>query len=156
MAGGEVVDFKVSRKETRMQPEGPVEVLADNVFDLYPVYADDPRYDGQDIYIGQERVSEQDRKNIIMDVETVEGDRAELLDRAMWALVKQRGGDPVEPGDGVQWAEAVIGEVVAPVIIQQVRASVSEEGPGVRVVPGTVSGNGRESLVFKIELANAV
>jgi hypothetical protein len=150
------MDVKVSRKEARMQPEGPVEVLVDNIFDLYLICADDPRYDGQDIYTGQDRVSEHDRKNIIMDIETVDGDRAELLDRAMWAVVKQRGGDPVEPGDGTQWAEAVIGEVIAPVIIQQVHASVGEEGPGIRAVPGTVVSNGKENLVFKIELTNAV
>jgi hypothetical protein len=150
------MDIKVSRKETRMQMEGPVEVLVDNVFDLYPVFADDPRYDGQDIYIGQDLISKEDRKNVIMDMEIVDGDRAELLDRAMWALVKQRGGDPVDPEDGNQWAEAVIGEVSAPVIIQQVHASVSEEGPGVRVVPGTVVNNGRENLIFKIELTNAL
>jgi hypothetical protein len=150
------MDVKVSRKEARIQPEGPVEVLVDNIFDLYLICADDPRYDGQDIYIGQERVSEQGRKNVIMDVETIDGDRAELLDRAMWALVKQRGGDPVEPQDGVQWAEAVIGEVIAPVIIQQVNTAVSEEGPGVRVVPGTAANNGRENLIFKVELTNAM
>jgi hypothetical protein len=144
------MDVKVSRKETRMQPEGPVEVLVDNIFDLYLICADDPRYGGQDIYTGQDRVSEQDRKNIIMDIETVDGDRAELLDRAMWAVVKQRGGDIVEPEDGVQWAEAVLGEIIAPVIIQQVQASVGEEGPGVRVVPDTV----RNNLIFKVELTD--
>jgi hypothetical protein len=150
------MDIKVSRKEARMQPEGPVEVLVDNIFDLYLICADDPRYDGQDIYIGQDLVSEQDRKNIIMDVETIDGDRVELLDRAMFALVKQRGMDPVEPQDGIQWSEAVIGEVISPVIIQQVHTSVSEEGPGVRAVPGTVVNNGRENLIFKVELTNAM
>jgi hypothetical protein len=74
----------------------------------------------------------------------------------MFALVKQRGMDPVEPQDGVQWSEAVIGEVIAPVIVQQVHLSVSEEGPGVRAGPGTVINNGKENLVFKIELTNAV
>jgi hypothetical protein len=64
--------------------------------------------------------------------------------------------DPVEPDDGIQWAEAVMGEVIAPVIIQQVHASVSEEGPGVRAVPGTVINNGKENLIFKIELTNAL
>lgn len=148
------MDVKVSRKETRMQPEGPAEVLIDNVFDLYPVYADDPRYDGQDIYIGQERVLEQDRKDIIMDVEVLDNDRAELLDRAMFALVKQRGMDPLEPDDGIQWAEAVIGEVAAPVILQQISAAVSREGPGVRVIPGTAAVNGKANLIFKVVLTN--
>jgi hypothetical protein len=150
------MDVKVSRKESRMQPEGPVEVLVDNIFDLYPIYADSPRYDGQDIYVGQHLVSEQDRKNIVMDVEILDGDRTELLDRAMFALVKQRGADPVEPQDGIQWAEAVMGEVIVPVIVQQAHTSVSEEGPGVRVVPTTVKNGDRENLVFKIELTNAV
>jgi hypothetical protein len=150
------MDVKISRKEMRMQPEGPVEVLVDNIFDLYPVYADDPRYDGQDLYIGQDRVLEQDRKNIIMDIEVIDGDRAELLDRAMFALVKQRGMDPIEPEDGVQWAEAVIGEVPAPVIVQQVQLSVSEEGPGVRAHSSTIKSVGKEYLTFKIELTNAV
>jgi hypothetical protein len=144
------MDVKVSRKENRMLPDGPKEVLVDNVFDLYPVFGDDPFYDGLD------NISDLDRKNMIMDVEILEGDRVELLDRAMFALVKQRGMDPVEPQDGVQWAEAVIGEVIAPVIIQQVHTSVSEEGPGVRAVPGTVVHNGKENLIFKIELTNAV
>ena len=150
------MDFKVSRKETRIQPDGPVEVLADNICDLYPVFGDDPRYDGQDIYIGQEKVTGEDRKNVIMDVETLDDDREELLDRAMFALLKQRGQDPVEPGDGVQWAEAVMGEVPPPAVIQQAHTSVSEEGPGVRAVPSTVKNGGKENLIFKITLTNAV
>jgi hypothetical protein len=150
------MDVKVSRKETRMQPDGPAEVLVDNVFDLYPVYADDPRYNGRDIYIGNTLVPPEERHNIIMDAETLDDDRTELLDRAMFAMVKQRGNDPAEPDDGIQWAEAVMGEVIAPVIIRQIHASVAEEGPGVRAVPGTVLNNGKENLVFKIELTNAV
>jgi hypothetical protein len=91
-----------------------------------------------------------------MDVEMLDNSRKELLDRAMFALLKQRGQDPVEPGDGVQWAEAVIGEALPPVIIQQVHASISEEGPGVRAVPSTVKNGGKENLIFKITLTNTV
>jgi hypothetical protein len=146
------MDVKVSRKEARMQPEGPVEVLVDNVFDLYPIFGNDERF------AYREQLTQQDfveLDKLIVDVEMLDGDRAELLDRAMFALVKQRGMDPVEPRDGVQWAEAVIGELIAPVIIQQVHTSVSEEGPGVRAVPGTIVSNGKENLVFKVELTNA-
>jgi hypothetical protein len=147
------MDVKVSRKEPRLQPDGPVEVLVSNIFELYPVFASNSRF------IYGDRLTEQDREdldNLIVDIEILDGDREELLDRAMFALVKQRGLDPVEPQDGVQWAEAVIGEVAAPVIVQQAHASVSEEGPGVRAVPGTVVNNGKENLVFKIELTNAL
>jgi hypothetical protein len=150
------MDFKTSRKETRMQPNGPVDVLVDNICDLYPIFGNDPRYNGQDMYIGQNKVPDEDRKNIIMDVEMLDDNRTELLDRALFALLKQRGQDPIEPQDGVQWAEAVIGEVTAPVIIQQVHRAVSEEGPGVRVTQTTVKNGSKENLVFKIELTNAL
>jgi hypothetical protein len=150
------MDAKVSRKEARMQPDGPVEVLVDNIFDLYPIYADDPRYDDQDLYNGQALVASEDRKHLIMDIAMLDDDHEELLDRAMFALVKQRGMDPLEPQDGVQWAEAIIGEVIPPVIIQQVQAAVAEEGPGVRAVPQTVKHNGKETLVFQIELTGAL
>jgi hypothetical protein len=146
------MDVKVSRKETRLQPDGPVEVLVSNIFDLYPVFAADSRFLYGDLITGQDR---EDLDNLIVDVEMLDDDRDELLDRSMFALVKQRGLDPVEPQDGVQWAEAVLGEIPAPAIVQQVHASVSEEGPGVRAIPGTVVSNGKENLVFKIELTNA-
>jgi hypothetical protein len=151
------VDFKVSRKERRYQPDGVVDVLLDNIFDLYPIFADDKRFDNQDIYIGQDKITEPEaRANIIMDVEILDDDRDELLDRAMFALVKQRGADPTEPDDGIQWAEAVIGEVEAPVLIQQAHSSVSEEGPGVRSTPSVIRSGGKEKLIFKIELTNAI
>jgi hypothetical protein len=150
------MDAKVSRKERRLQPDGPVDVLVDNIFDFYPIFADSEKYIDQDIYIGQDRVSAEERKNLIMDIEMLDNDRQELLDRAMFALVKQRGNDPVEPGDGIQWAEAVAGEVPSPVIVQQVHSSVSEEGPGVRAIPSTVKNGDRENLIFAIELTNAL
>ena len=150
------MDFKISRKERRIFSTGPVEILMDNVFDLYPVLGNDPKYDGQDIYIGQDTVSGQDRENVIMDVETLDDDRAELLDRSMWAVVKQRGGDPVELEDGIQWAEAILEEVPAPVVVQQIHRSVAEEGPGVRVVPSVTKCGMRETLNFTVELTSAI
>jgi hypothetical protein len=139
------MDFKVSRKETRLQPEGPVEVLVSSVFDLYPVFASDETFAHRDLLTAQDL---EDAENLIVDVEILDDDREERLDRAMFALVKQRGMDPIEPDDGIQWAEAIIGEVISPVIIQQARRAVSEEGLGVRVTPGIVKGN----LTFKIDL----
>jgi hypothetical protein len=150
------MDFKVSRKERRLQPDGPVDVLMDNICDLYPIYGNDPRFAGQDIFIGQDRITGPDLANLIMDVEMLDDDREELLDRAMFAVMKQRGGDPVEPDDGIQWAESVIGEVSAPIIVQQVHKAVQEEGPGVRVTPYTVKNKNGENLAIKIELTNAV
>ena len=142
------MDFKVSKKEIRGQPEGAVDVLVSNVCDLYPIFADDPRCRDIEIF----GVSEQDRKNYIVDVEILDNEDVEQLDRAMFAVIKQRGNDPTDPEDGVQWAEAVLGEVLPPVILQQVYSSVLKEGTGVRVTPNTVKSNGKEYLTFKIDL----
>jgi len=150
------MDFKVSRKEKRYQPDGPVDVLIDNVCDLYPIFANDSRYANQDIQMGQDTITDQDRENIIMDVEILDDDRDELLDRAMFALMKQRGNDPVEPDDGVQWAEAIVGDVLPPIILQQAYSSVSEEGPGVKAVAGVVKNGSKQNLVFKVQLTNTI
>ena len=150
------MDFKVSKKERRWQPDGPVDILVDNICDLYPIFADDPKYADMKIQMGHDTITKQDRKNIIMDVEILDDERTELLDRAMFALMKQRGADPVEPDDGLQWVEAVLDEIPLPVILQQAHSSVSEEGPGVRAVAGVTKNGSKEHLVFKIELTNAV
>lgn len=129
------MDFKVSRKEKRWQPDGSgVEVLVDNVFDLYPVY-------GNSI-----------DRNMITDVEMLDGDEEELLDRAMFAVVKQKGADPVDVEDGNRWAQAIIGEVSGVTVMDDVYKSVAVEGPGVRVATETISNNGKPGTAFAVQL----
>lgn len=129
------MDFKVSRKEKRWQPDGSgVEVLVDNVFDLYPVY-------GNSI-----------NRNMITDVEMLDGDEEELLDRAMFAVVKQKGADPVDVEDGNRWAQAIIGEVSGVTVMDDVYKSVAVEGPGVRVATETISNNGKPGTAFAVQL----
>jgi hypothetical protein len=132
------MDLKVSRKEKRMQPSGPVEVLVSDVFDLYPILSPTDAH-------------------LIMDVEMLNDPRTELLDRAMFAAVKQRGGDPIEAGSGVQWAEAVLGEVPTAVIMVQVQNEVRQEGPGVQVTFDTLAAiTGQSFFQFAIKLTNAI
>jgi hypothetical protein len=151
------MDVLVSRKEARLQPEGAMMALVDNIFDLFPVYANDSRVqDNQALQDYLATVSEQDRENLIVDVEILDDPRDELLDRAMFALVKQRGMDPLEPSDGIQWSEYLLGEAPAPVILQEIAMSVGKEGPGVRAVPKTVQHGESSYTVFTIMLTNAV
>jgi hypothetical protein len=131
------VDLKVSRKETRLQPEGPAEILVSDVFDLYPVFH---RLD----------------KNLIVDVEILDDEREELLDRAMFAAVKQLGQDPVDPDDGVPYAEALVGEIAVPALIPYIVKAVQKEGPGARVSFGTAAREGREYLEIKLALTETV
>jgi hypothetical protein len=119
-----------------MQPGGAVEILMDNVCELYPIF-------------------DEDDPGLIVDVEVVDDDGAELLDRAMFSFVKQRGLDPLDPQDGVQWAEHIIGEVAAPIILGQVVSAASREGPGVRVTTDTVYSNGAARATFTVSLTGA-
>jgi hypothetical protein len=127
------MDVKVSRREQRFQPDGPVEVLLDNTCDLYPVF-------------------DESDEDLIVDVEFLDDDQAELLDRAMFASVKQRGLDPLDPDDGIQWAEYAIGDVAAPVILQQATTAVGKEGPGVRLTLDTVRVGGVDYTTFSLKL----
>jgi hypothetical protein len=127
------MDLRVSLKETRIQPSGPVDVLVSDVFDLYPIYGSvDP--------------------NLITDVEVLDNDDAELLDRALSGTVWQRGQDPLAPEEGIQWAEAVIGEVPAPVIIGQLQDAVNKEGPGVNITYDTVTDGSRSYMTYRLDL----
>ena len=131
------MDVKVSRKETRTMPEGLVDVLVSNICDFYPVFdVSDP--------------------NLITDIEILTDSRQELLDRAMFAVMKQKGNDPVDPEDGIDWSDAIIGDVSVPLVIQQINSAVMKEGPGVKVTPETVRNGQNENVIFKVELTNAV
>ena len=129
------MDVKVSRRDRRYLPEGVQEVLTSNVCDFYPVF------DTKD-------------QNLIMDIEMLSNDRDELLDRALFAVMKQRGSDPIEPNDGIQWAEAITGDVSAISIIQQVSRAVMEEGPGVKVTTETIKNGAKENVLFNVSLTN--
>jgi hypothetical protein len=131
------MDLKVSRKETRLQGQGPTEILTSDVFDIYPVFH---RLDG----------------NLIVDAELLDDGREERLDRAMFAAVKQRGQDPVEPEDGIPYAEALVGDIAVPAVIPYIVKAVQGEGPGARVSFETVSQGGRSYLAIRLALADSV
>lgn len=133
------MDFKTSRKEIVPQPVPGtlVEVLMPDVFDLYPVY------DGTDA-------------SLIVDVEIINDDRDELLDRSMFATVRQRGIDPIRPGEGIQWAEAVLEEVSVPAIMGQLNAAIQAQGPGVQIDFKTAAGQeGQTFFTFGLSLTNS-
>jgi hypothetical protein len=129
------MDAKMSRKESRLQPSGTVYVLMDNISDLYPVM------DATGL--------------VIEDIEMLDDDREELLDRSMFDAMKQRGGDPLNLSDGVQIEETIMGEVSALALMAQITAAVSAEGPGVKVSYDTYNLNGKTYLKVNFNLAQA-
>lgn len=130
------MDLSVSRKETRYLPSGNVQVLMSSVYDLYPVVAEDGL--------------------TILDVEILDDDRMELLDRAMWAAIKQYGVDPLNLTDGNQYEEVIHGETSIVALMSQIYNNVIKEGTGVTVTFETYIADGREYLTPHVMLTNAV
>jgi hypothetical protein len=127
------MDAKTSRKETRYQPQGSIDVLMDNITDLYPVFSS----------------SDPDR---IADLEMLDGAQAELLDRGMWQVLIQRGGDPLDAASGVQTEECLMGEIAVIVLLTQIAASVLLAGPGVQANFSTGIAGGKEYLMVTVAL----
>lgn len=109
------MDVKVSKKEKIYQPDGIAMVLKDHIFDLFPIYGNPLD------------------QNIVTDIEILDGEEEERLDRATFSVIKQRGLDPLELQDGIPWAETVLGEVPAVITLAIIKQAVVQEGPGVSV-----------------------
>ncbi len=109
------MDVKVSKKEKIYQPDGIAMVLKDHIFDLFPIYGNPLD------------------QNIVTDIEILDGEEEERLDRATFSVIKQRGLDPLELQDGIPWAETVLGEVPAVITLAIIKQAVIQEGPGVSV-----------------------
>lgn len=120
------MDAFIYTKETIKQPDGDTERFVDNVFDLKPLI------EGEQI----------------VNIELVE-DTEELKQQAVFASLKQRGSDPLSMGDGVQWANAVIGEISGLVIMSQIKNEVNNVSPSCNV---EFSLSDKEKLSFTIEV----
>jgi hypothetical protein len=145
------VDIKISNKEKRTYSDGVAEVLLSNACDLYPIFGDNPIYNDQNIIVNQRLITNEARKNVIMDIEILNNDKIEQLDRATFAVMKQRGADPLELRDGIQWAELILGEIPYFIGLSQVQKAVAEEGTGVRSTMYTTKKGSKESLIVRID-----
>lgn len=124
------MDFKVSKKETRSQPDGMFDILVTDVFDLYPVL----------------------EGNVILDAEIIEDDE-ELMQNAMIATIRQRGVDPIEPYRGVRWAQVVLGELMSDALLVDIQAEAKMVSVYVSVIFDTyISPNGESFLSYSIKV----
>lgn len=127
------MDFKVSTKETRLQPgAGMVDVYVPDVFDLFLIEED----------------------GVITNVEMVEGSE-ELIQASLFASVKQMGSDPIDEFDGVRWAEVMLGELSPSVAITEAKAAVRNVSANCVVdFFSTPDENGNELLNYTIKVVS--
>ena len=128
------MDVKVYQKEEVKQPEGTIEVFKPSIIDMIPI----------------ETVTEEG--TTIVNFEVLEDDSKELLEQqCALATIFQRGLDPLDLEDGIQWSETLLGEVTPIQLIDQIQSAVAAVTTSVIVEFDTVKDiNGNELLVYKL------
>lgn len=128
------MDVKVYQKEEVKQPEGTIEVFKPSIIDMIPI----------------ETVSREG--TTIVNFEVLEDGSKELLEQqCALATIFQRGLDPLDLEDGIQWSETLLGEVTPIQLIDQIQSAVAAVTTSVIVEFDTVKDiNGNELLVYKL------
>lgn len=123
------MDIKVYHKETVPQPQGDVDVLLPDVIDIFPVFNSD--------------------EESLSNCSTIE-DKEEALQAVAMATIFQRGLDPVDRNDGVQWGESLLGEVSVPQLITQLQEAVEKVSSTSSIEFSTINVEGKDYLVYKV------
>lgn len=126
------MDIKLSQREEMYQPNGLVDVITDGINDFFLV----------------EETDETGQK-WIKDIEVIDDFLEEEKDRVVFAVIRQRGQDPISPFEGVQWAETMMNEIPVPLLMQQIADAAVNESQYVNVSFETIKINGQEQLSIR-------
>ena len=132
------MDLRVYTKEDVWQPEGLISVLKPDIIDIHPVTSED-----------------EDHQVWLEDAEVLsDGNRNLTMQQCALATIWQRGLDPLEPDDGIRWAQALLGEVSAVALMQDIEYAVEDETTAVRVVFSTMTdADGNPYLTYTLKEA---
>ena len=174
------MDVKVYQKEEVLQPSGVAEVLTPNVIDIIPVTVEttatrevqnnvwsldllqrvaDVRIENNRLIINSDNVRYENgnlyvtlTEEQIVTCETLEDDSNDLIEQeCALATIFQRGLDPLDLEDGVQWSETLLGEVNVIQLMEQLVQAVSEVSLHVKVDFSTVKlDNGQTVLSYSL------
>ena len=123
------MDLKVSQKEEMYQPNGVVDVIVSGINDFFLIEHTD-----------------EDDQIWIDDVESIVDFLEEEKDRVVFAVLRQRGQDPILPSEGIQWAETMMSEIPVTLLMQQIVDSAIAESNYVNVSFETITIGGQEQL----------
>lgn len=133
------MDVKVYKKEEVKQPSGTSFIYVPDVIDIIPELIENSTLD--DV---------RDKEQLVNAV-TVESDKEIIEQACALATIFQRGLDPLDLDDGIQWTEAILEEVNSVELMQQIINSVSQVSSSVKVVFDTVTDkDGNSLLTYKI------
>jgi len=123
------MDIKVSQKEQMYQPKGMVDVITSGINDFFLIEETDE--------LGQKWIT---------DIETITDFLEEEKDRVIFAILRQKGQDPMLPTEGIQWVESMLQEIPVPLLMQQIMDAAAKESSYVGVSFETITINGIDQL----------
>lgn len=131
------MDFKVYTKEEVRQPTGTESIISPNVIDIYPSFT---VKEGKEILSGAELLEEE--KDIIEQSVSL-------------STIWQKGLDPLDLEQGVRWSEALLSEINALQLMEDITNAVNAVTPSVTVTFDTAEdANGNSYLKYTLK-ANA-
>lgn len=133
------MDLKVSQKEEMYQPKGAVDVITSGINDFFLI--EEPVDESQ-----RYPLDLNDDQIWIYDVESIVDFLEEEKDRVVFAVLRQRGQDPMAPNEGIQWAETMMSEIPVTLLMQQIVDSAIAESNYVNVSFETITIGGQEQL----------
>lgn len=129
------MDVKVYQKEEVLQPDGSSKwIYMPNIIDVMPV------------------VEVRDGAEVITGCTWLETGSQKLTEQeCAIACIKQRGLDPCDLNDGIQWSECLIGEQPALIIMEQLVEAVEAVTSTVTVEFTTEQTTAGEKLAFTLQ-----
>lgn len=172
------MDVKVYKKEEVKQPQGSGFVYVPDVIDIIPTVVEleedhsinnniwslgqlqriaDVQVRNGKLIINSDKVTYKNgnlyvslRSEQIVTCETVDGN-AMLEQQCALATIFQRGLDPLDKNDGIRWSEAILGELSALQLIQDITEAVAKVSSAVQVTFDTVEDDkGNSYLSYKL------
>lgn len=129
------MDLRVYTKEEAPQPRGGGHYYVPNVIDIHP-----------QIRVGDDGVE------VLAGADILSDDEASVEQECALSTIWQRGNDPVSPGVGVRWAEALIGEVNVIQLMEDLTEAVASITLNVAVLFDTVrDADGNSVLQYSLE-----
>lgn len=173
-----MIDFKVYQKEEVLQPSGNEKVYVPDIIDIIPTTIEVPstsdirhnvwsldklkrvadvRVEDGKLIINSDKVRYENgnlyvtiNDTHIISCETVK-DKELSEQRCALATIFQRGQDPLDLNDGVRWSEAMLGEISAVQLMDDISNAVEKASDIATVVFDTVTDSqGRSYLSYKI------
>ena len=131
------MDVKVYKKEEVRQPSGTEYVYVPDVIDIIPNIVTNPDT-GEEIITGA--------------VELEDGSKELLEQECAIATIKQKGLDPLDLEDGIQWSETLLGEVNVTQLMEDIQSAIEQTTTSVVVIFDTVTDSkGRSYLTYTLK-----